>query len=73
MTNLKRFQLKAPPVVIEIFDAICESAHVDRDTGFNFLMLEFFDGYPSIQTKIEHPDFTHWQQETREFLMKSCP
>lgn len=70
--ELKRFQIKASPKVLGVFDALCEAAHVDRDSGFNCLILEFFNGYPFMQKAMEHPDFQHWKDQTQDFVMDCC-
>ena len=73
MTNdLKRFQIKASPKVLGVFDALCEAAHVDRDSGFACLLLDFFEGCPGIQGELEQDDYREWVVKSRQFVMDQC-
>lgn len=73
MTNdLKRFQIKASPKVLGVFDALCEAAHVDRDSGFACLLLDFFEGCPGIQAELEQDEYREWVVKSRQFVMDHC-
>lgn len=69
----KRFMIKASQSTLDVFDALCESADVDRDTGFNCLLLEYFTGNPYMQSQLGHPHYREWQEKTHEFVMNHCP
>lgn len=71
--ELKRFQIQVPQKVVDLFDALCDSADVDRSTGFHCLLLDFFAGNPYMQSQFGHADYMHWQHKTREFVINHCP
>jgi len=69
----KRFQLSVDNRLLDIFDAICESAHMDRSGGFHCLILDFFSGNHYMQNLLGHHLYSEWRTKTNDFVIKNCP
>ncbi len=71
--NESRFMIQVESPVLGIFDALCDAAHVDRNTGFQCLMLDYFSKQALIKNLIDLPCYEDWRAATSEFIHHYCP
>lgn len=57
-----------PEPVLDILDALADSAGMERGDVLQCLLIDFFEGFPKAKGIPAHPLYPHWKNHHRDLV-----